>query len=141
MKIRRAVIAIVLCVLASTGCGGQKNPEAEQAALEAAGSWLAIVDGGDYAASWSEAAVFFQGAITREKWQEGMTTFRKPLGPMLSREVKSMRYVTTMPGAPDGEYVIVQFRASFENKKKAIETVTPMKETNGLWRVSGYYIK
>jgi hypothetical protein len=46
-----------------------------------------------------------------------------------------------LPGAPDGEYVVIQFETSFENKKSAIETVTPMIEINGGWRVSGYFIK
>jgi len=42
---------------------------------------------------------------------------------------------------PDGDYVIIQFDTSFENKKSAIETVTPMLDKDGVWRVSGYYIK
>ena len=46
-----------------------------------------------------------------------------------------------MPGAPDGEYVVIQFETSFENKKHAIETVTPMMDKDGTWRVSGYYIR
>jgi hypothetical protein len=47
----------------------------------------------------------------------------------------------SLPGAPDGEYVVIQYRTSFENKNDAIETVTPMKDTDGTWRVSGYYVK
>jgi hypothetical protein len=45
-----------------------------------------------------------------------------------------------LPGAPDGEYVVIQFESSFEKKKSAVETVTPMLEKDGKWRVSGYYI-
>lgn len=48
---------------------------------------------------------------------------------------------TSLPGAPDGEYVVIQFETSFEKKKSSLETVTPMKEKDGAWRVSGYYIK
>ncbi len=44
-------------------------------------------------------------------------------------------------GAPDGEYVVIQFETSFEHKRSAIETVTPMMDRDGKWRVSGYYIK
>ena len=33
-----------------------------------------------------------------------------------------------MPGAPDGQYVVIQFETSFQNKKSAIKTVTPMFE-------------
>ncbi|KPJ71393.1 hypothetical protein AMJ52_08655, partial [candidate division TA06 bacterium DG_78] len=63
------------------------------------------------------------------------------LGKLVSRTVKSAKYTTSLPGAPDGEYVVIQYEASFENKQSAIETVTPMKDTDGAWRVSGYYIK
>jgi len=35
----------------------------------------------------------------------------------------------------------MQFDTSFANKKAAIETVTPMLDTDGTWRVAGYYIK
>ena len=63
------------------------------------------------------------------------------MGKLISRQVKSTSYRTSLPGAPDGEYVIIQFKTSFDNKKSAIETVTPMKEKDGSWRVSGYYIK
>lgn len=48
---------------------------------------------------------------------------------------------TSLPGAPDGEYVVIEFESSFEHKKSAIETVTPMNDKDGKWRVSGYYIK
>jgi hypothetical protein len=55
--------------------------------------------------------------------------------------MRTKNYKTSLPGAPDGEYVVIQFGTSFENKKTAIETVTPMLDKDGKWRVSGYYIK
>jgi hypothetical protein len=58
-----------------------------------------------------------------------------------SRKVVSSEYSKTLPGAPDGEYVVIQFDASFENKKAAVETLTSMKDKAGLWRVSGYFVK
>jgi hypothetical protein len=54
--------------------------------------------------------------------------------------VESAQYRTSLPGAPDGEYVVIRFKTEFENKKEAYETVTPMKDKDGEWRVSGYYI-
>jgi len=53
----------------------------------------------------------------------------------------SAKYKTTMPGGPDGEYVVIQFETKFENKEKAIETITPMKGEDGKWHVSGYFVK
>jgi hypothetical protein len=66
---------------------------------------------------------------------------RSPLGQLKSREVSSASFSRTLPGAPDGEYVVFQFSTSFENKASAIETVTAMKDQDETWRVAGYYIK
>ena len=136
----RVVLAIVVAAAVS-GCGNSGNPAAEKAAVAAAEAWLALVDQGKYAESWDETAAFFKGAVAREKWQQQMESFRKPFGAKVSREVKAAKYRTELPGAPDGEYVVVQFAASFEHKRSAVETVTPMLQKDGKWRISGYYIK
>jgi len=47
----------------------------------------------------------------------------------------------TLPGAPDRKYVTIQIESVFENKSAAVETVTPMLDPDGVWRVSGYYIR
>ena len=60
---------------------------------------------------------------------------------MKSRELQSKQYTTSLPGAPDGQYVVVQYKTSFANRKSATETVTPMFDKDKKWRVSGYYIK
>lgn len=119
----------------------QSNPEAEQAAIKAANAWLKIVDSGDYAESWQESAKFFRNALAKDRWEQSCQAFREPLGKLVSRQVKLTHYTTTAPGAPDGQYVIIQYNSSFENKKSAVETVTPMMDSDGQWRVSGYYIK
>jgi hypothetical protein len=113
----------------------------ELGALSAAEKWLAIVDSKKYAESWKEAAEFFKNAVQPQQWEQSMQAVREPLGKLISRKVKTKAYQTSLPGAPDGEYVVIQFDTSFENKKKAVETVTPMMGKDGVWRVSGYYIK
>jgi hypothetical protein len=114
---------------------------AQEKAVAAAEQWLALVDQGKYEESWSEAAAYFQGAVTREQWVQSMNGFRKPLGNLLERKFKSARFTASVPGAPDGKYVVIEFETSFENKKTAVETITPMLDKVGQWRVSGYYIK
>jgi len=79
--------------------------------------------------------------VKQEQWEQSLQTVRKPLGKSISRQVKTKTYKTSLPGAPDGEYVVIQFETSFENKKSAIETVTPMMDKDGMWRVSGYFIR
>jgi hypothetical protein len=115
------------------------TPEAE--AQKVAEKWLALIDAGKYAAGWQTAAGYFQAAVTQEKCVEAISAARQPLGEMVSRKLKSAKYTKTLPGAPDGEYVVLQFDTSFTNKKQAVETITPMLDKDGKWKVSGYYIK
>ncbi len=117
------------------------SAEKEAQAEAAAKTWLALIDEGYYGASWETAAGYFKNAITKEKWAQTLSAVRQPLGALVSREVSSKTYLQSLPGAPDGEYMVILFKTSFKNKKSGVETVTPMLDTDGSWRVSGYYIK
>jgi hypothetical protein len=119
----------------------QPAGKSEEAAQAAATSWLAMVDGGQYAGSWQNAATYFKGAVTEAQWKQSIEAVRKPLGALVLRKLKSAKQAKSLPGAPDGEYVVLQFDTVFENKKEAVETVTPMLEKDGNWKVSGYFIK
>ena len=139
---RRMLMCLSLAAVVSlSGCSSASNPQAETAAVAAAKAWLLLVDGEQYAESWEEAAQFFKGAVQKEQWIQAMQSGRKPFGKNISRELQSKRYRTALPGAPDGEYVVIQFKASFENKKSTVETITPMLDKDGHWRISGYFMK
>jgi hypothetical protein len=114
---------------------------AESRAVQAAKIWLALVDAAAYGQSWENAATYFKRAVQKNQWEQMAKAVRDPLGAVVSRALKSATYATSLPGAPDGEYVVIQFSSSFKNKRTAIETVTPMLDKDGHWRVSGYYIK
>jgi len=133
------LIAVGLMFGAVTGLAGPSGRE--KIAVAGAEKWLGIVDEGKYAESWKEAAEYFRNAVKEDSWEQAVQTVRKPLGKLISRKVKTATYKTALPGAPDGQYVVIEFETSFENKKSAIETVTPMMEKDGTWRVSGYFIK
>lgn len=110
-------------------------------ALLAANQWLALIDHEKYAESWIKAADLFRHTVQYDLWVASMKALRKPLGKLISRKVKTEVYKTSLPGAPDGQYVVIEFKSSFEHKKTAVETVTPMLGKDGVWRVSGYFIK
>lgn len=114
---------------------------AEKAAITGSMAWLSLVDGENFAESWNQAAGFFKKAVTKEQWLNSMRTFRVPFGKVVARKLKSKQYTKTLPGAPDGEYVVIQYETQFEKKQSAIETVTSMLDKDGKWRISGYYIK
>jgi hypothetical protein len=136
-----------LCAFAIAGClvlvaafATAADNEAVGQATSAADSWLTLVDAGQYRQSWDSAASIFKQHVSAQAWESQVGAVRKPLGSVLSRKVASATYATSLPGAPDGEYVVIRYNTSFENKKSATETVTPMND-NGQWRVSGYFIR
>jgi len=124
-----------------SGNSAKSNPVAEKAAVESAQAWLTLVDAGSYSKSWQEAAAGFKSVVSQADWEKTAQAVRVPLGKMVSRKIKSQQYATSLPGAPDGQYVVIQYSTKFENKASAVETVTPMFDKDGKWRVSGYYIK
>lgn len=136
--VRPSLAILVVCLLGSTTMASETQ---EAAALRAARAWLAGVDAGNYDESWHAAASYFRNAVTKEDWRQAMRGVRRPLGNVLTRELIAKTYVTELPGAPDGQYVVVQFKTAFENKQVAVETVTPMLEDDGSWLVAGYFIK
>lgn len=139
--VKHIMIGMLLLSIVFAGIAFAGQADAERAALAAAKAWLQLVDEGNYTESWNEASEYFKRAISKEQWEQTVQAVREPLGKTVSRQLKSKQYATTLPGAPDGEYVVIQFDSSFTNKKIAVETVTPMLDKDGKWRVSGYYIK
>ena len=113
------------------------DPAAERAALD----WLALTDLGDAHSSWLAAASLFRRAVPEEAWARSLDVARGPLGEVVSRRVESAALVHELPGAPDGDYVVIQFSTEFAHKRTAHETVTPMRDADGEWRVSGYFIR
>jgi hypothetical protein len=135
----RGITLIAIVALAGSWLFAADKPE--ETAQKSAEQWLALVDAGNYAESWKTAAGYFQTAVSQDQWEHSIVAVRKPLGDLISRKLKSVKYTKSLPGAPDGEYVVLQFDTSFANKKEAVETVTPMLDKDGKWKVSGYYIR
>jgi hypothetical protein len=139
MKLGAAICVTML--LSSAAAAAVNSQSAETAAEAAALAWLGLVDAENYAQSWSSASTLFRQKVSESQWQFAVSTGRAPLGALQSREVESATLTRTLPGAPDGDYVVIRFASSFEHRANAVETVTPMKDTDGKWHVSGYYIK
>ena len=63
------------------------------------------------------------------------------MGSLISRSLFHDEMKTTLPGMPDGLYLVLRFITRFENKTSAVESVTLTKDENGNWRTTGYFIK
>jgi hypothetical protein len=140
--VSRAFVAAFLFLFSSAAFAADGgDPTATGKAVAAAKAWLAQVDQGAYAASWEAAATPFKAAVTPEQWETSMKSVRAPLGAVVVRKMKSAKFTTTLPGAPDGNYVVITYRTGFAAKKRAVETVTPLLDADGAWHVAGYFIK
>jgi len=142
MKIARisTVLLLVAAVIAICSAAFAAQ-QPEQAAESAATSWLALIDNGNYAQSWDEASSLFKSAVTKQQWQSQLEAARPPLGKVVTRSLKSAKYATSLPGVPDGQYVVIQYDTRFEQKQSAVETLTMMLDKDGQWRAAGYFIR
>lgn len=114
------------------------NPEIHrEAASKAVEEWLKLVDAREYEKSWETAAPYFKGKITQDDWVKMVAGIRRSFGELKKRGFVSANYHTIVPGAPKGEYFVMQFQSIFDDKEYT-ETITPMKTPEGDWRVSGY---
>jgi hypothetical protein len=135
-----AALAILVCALGPSEARAANQAAVDQA-TKAADAWLKLLEKGDYQACYQQASQLVKDHLSEDAFVQQFSAALKPLGSVVSRKLKVAQYATSLPGAPDGQYVVIQYDSSFANKKSATETVTPMMDKDGQWRVSGYYIK
>ncbi|WP_158943032.1 DUF4019 domain-containing protein [Granulicella sp. S190] len=148
-RVLRCVLGMGVMVGAVGGLGRlvaqERSPlvqqTAEQIAAREAEGWLAMMDAGKYAESWKAAAEVLRSAVTAQKFASSIEAVRGPMGKLESRKLQSATYTTLLPGVPPGDYVMILYSSSFEQKQVAQETVIMSREKDKVWRVAGYYIK
>jgi hypothetical protein len=147
MSLLIAAVALVSAfhggTLSSTQAGGSGTTTADASASKsqaAARQWLALVDGGNWDASWRAAADIFRSQVSPPQWAAAIQPVRRPLGAVSSRTFQSVTKTGLLPGVPAGDYEVIQFRTDFARKPAAIETITLAHGSDG-WRVAGYFIK
>ena len=140
MKSFAQAYGAVISVFVLLACSVGQDPNLK-AATYASQTWLALVDAGHYSESWESASPWFQQKISKEQWGQTMSSFRSPLGQLMSRQLMNASYETNPADAPAGRYYVIQFRTTFADYPPVTETVTMMQEPNGQWRVSGYYFR
>ncbi|WP_420934934.1 DUF4019 domain-containing protein [Alteromonas sp. A081] len=112
-----------------------------EAALDDATNWLTLIDGGEYADSWLTSSAIFRTNISREKWVEALQLVRKPLGSVNSRELALTQAPTSLPGLPDGEYLVLTFSTKFEEKPLAATETLSLVKTSASYQAIGYFIR
>ena len=147
MKLNRSIcLAGVLLSLAIIGCSKQtttsptstSSDTAPAVALESGQACLALLDGGSYSKAWEGVAATMQSTMSQTDFDKGMQSIRTPLGKMVSRDLKSQKHQTHLPGLPDGDYWVVSYNTTFENKQNVAETLVLGLGQDGSWKVAGY---
>ena len=113
----------------------------KSAGAEAAGRWLALADAGNGEATWHAAGAVFQAAVSQKDWTAALDQARTPYGALTRRTLADARATRTLPGAPEGDYVVLQYQSSFANRPTVTETVIVMRETDGNWKTITYVIR
>jgi hypothetical protein len=138
---KRSFVLFGLASLLSLATVHAADSTATADATAAARAWLSAVDTGQYAKSWDEAAAFFKQNVSKADWEKAAGASRQPFGALKTRELESAQPTHELPGAPEGDYVVLTYHASFAGRSDATETVTPMRDADGTWRVAGYFIR
>lgn len=102
--------------------------------------WLALVDRNRWDESWNAADSLIRQQVPRERWASILQPARGPLGPVSSRTLVNSGRTKSLPGAPPGDYSVLQFRTRFAQNPEGVETVTLARDGSS-WKVAGYFIR
>jgi len=106
-------------------------------ATQIAEQWLALLDQGKFADTWTYASKYFQANMPQDKWVQVLTSAQQQLGKAANRKMTGREARENIPGAPAGQYILVGYATDFEKKPGLLETVTFIGE-DGTWKVVGY---
>jgi Protein of unknown function (DUF4019) len=120
--------------------GGDPHASEEQAAERQALGFLGYLDHGRYADSYAYTGMLLRAQADRDSFTTQIEKARGGTGALQSRELIDASYSTSVPEAPEGQYVVLHYHASFANRQDAVETLT-LAFAKGYWRLVGYYIK
>lgn len=133
------VLPLMLVALPARAQDSTDTAAHVKAARAAAMAWLALLDARDFDASWEAAASSFRQAVTAPGWRQALTNAYAAFDTLTTRTYMGGKYLTNIPNAPPGEYVVMQFSSTF-GEAHAIETVTFIREGDA-WKAAGYFVK
>jgi Tfp pilus assembly protein FimT len=145
-----AVALLAIALLLSLPGGAQLSKKQEKinaqhadaiaAARTAAEAWLKIEDAETYDKSWAAGSDYFRSQVPEQGWVRHMTETRKPLDPLLVRDLTASEWNTEMPNLPKGEYVAFVYQTTFANGHPQLESVVMVHE-GGAWKMVGYAVQ
>lgn len=124
---------------------GAVNPSdpAVKAAIDDAGqaakAWLGLFDTANFDACWTGLAPVVKDQVGKDAFNASLAAVREQYGAAKVRHASKVTFTHKLPGAPDGDYVVLQYETDF-TKAHAVETVVPMRTADG-WKISGYFVR
>ena len=120
---------------------GQPTLSDDQDTVEAGKKWLALLDADKAGVAWDAASKQLQSGVTRAKFIDDVRRARKPLGKLSSRTAVKFARAHDLPGAPSGDYAIIEYDAQYANGKHLSEQLTWAIAEGDVWRVAGYFYR
>jgi hypothetical protein len=117
-----------------------QHADAIVAARTAAEAWLKIEDAETYDKSWQAASDYFRSQVPERGWVRRMETMRKPLDPLVTRDLTASEWNTEMPNLPNGEYVALVYQTVFANGHPQLESLVMVHE-GAAWKMVGYAVQ
>ena len=117
-----------------------QHVDAVAAARSGAEAWLKIQDAGTYDKSWDAASDYFRSHVPKLGWERRMVMVRKPIDPMLTRDLSATEWKSEVPNLPKGEYVAFAYETVFASGHPQLETVVMVHESSA-WKMVGYAVQ
>lgn len=114
--------------------------QGEDAARKDAEKWLGLIDQAKYKDAYKASSQHVRAQVTAEEWEQQIRMMRDAAGTLQMRTFASAKPTRTMAGAPDGDYMVLEYNTAFAKKAKAVETVMLSREGNA-WKAAGYFIR
>ena len=130
MSIRNVFLtAMLTAALAQAPCHAMQAPapgEAaadphlaeEQAAQRQALGFLVYLDHGRYADSYAYTGMLIRSQLDRTAFSTQIEKARAGTGAMQSRDVTDVNYATSLPEAPEGQYVVLHYHTSIRQSPR-----------------------
>jgi hypothetical protein len=103
-------------------------------------AWLVPIDNRDPDAAWESSSELMRSTVPKSDWEKALRPIAA-FGTVNRRTPTSVTFSVKLPGAPDGQYVVINYDTAFTGKEKTVESVILRREADGLWRGVGYRVQ
>jgi len=148
----RMYLLALLCCLALVSCSIEIGPGAaadiepkipDPGDAENAGAvaeqFLALLDNGSYAESWSLHAKVIEGDLNQDKWTALTSGLRGVAGTLEVRSLQSSVYTEALPEVGAGQFFLRDYLTRFSNVQAGERVVLAKQEEE--WRIAGYFMQ